>query len=155
MKSLIWDRIGSISSAVCAVHCVLTAAAFATLSALGMGFFKNKAIDYTFLAIAIGVGGLAAWQGFRRHRQGWVVALFAIGLGLLLAGNFLVPHSHDGHKGFWHPLLMAVGGAGLVAFHVANMRARATCGRCGEVGCGVEPMPDPVAALADAERVRL
>lgn len=135
------DRVASVASALCAIHCFLVAVALGAVSLVGFGWFENVLVDVAFLGIALGVGGLAAYRGFARHGNARVMALYGLGLGLLLLANALALGGVGG-AGTLHALLAVAGGVTLVVFHVLNMRVRRPCEFCALGTCEVEA-PEP------------
>lgn len=135
-----WDKWGAWAASICAVHCVLTGVAMGLVSVLGLGFIANPAFERTFIALAVGFGGLALWSGFKKH-QSWVPgALFGGGLVALAIKNTVFactheavagqPHVHDHGPGA--TISAVVAGALLVSFHVVNIRLshRCSCPAC-------------------------
>ena len=118
---LTWtDRLGSLASASCAAHCLLTAAAPAVFPLLGLGFLSGELSEWGFTLLASAVALLAAWLGRGTPRSKLVGAGFGVGVALLLAGR--VGEELGGHElGMGLSLL---GGVVLVATHLSSLRAR-------------------------------
>lgn len=134
------DRLGACASAICAVHCVLTGLAFGLLSVSGLAFLDNEVWDLTFVGFALVLGLWAVWHGLQKHHSILPALVFGVGIACIIAGNFVVKHTH--HSGvpeaFWdhysHTVLMVVGGLSLVGFHTANLWLQKH-GGCGCEGC--------------------
>lgn len=127
-KQTFLDKVGATASMICAVHCVLTGVALGLLSAMGMGFFANPAVDLTLLVIAVVVGFVALLHGVRKHGS-WIPGIFyVLGLMLIVLAHFHWPHlGHENHKdGHAHDAmstwLSVLGGLSFVGFHVWNMK---------------------------------
>lgn len=124
---LLLDRVGAFASAICAVHCLLTGIAIGLLSVAGLGFLGNPIADIVFFGLALGLGSLAVWQGFRKHRSFLPMALYVGGLLSVLVAHFVLGHDHrDIHS----TVLAVTGGLMLVAFHIVNMSLHHRCGVC-------------------------
>jgi hypothetical protein len=125
------DRLGALASFACAVHCVLTGVAIGFLSVAGLGFLAGPEADIAFLVAAVLIGGLAVWQGYRRHRSFLPASLYVGGLLLVIVGHFVIGHGDAGHGNrLVTSLLAAVGGLMLVVFHFVNMRLGHRCSVC-------------------------
>lgn len=130
-RSAIVDRFGAFASFACAVHCLLTGVAIGFLSVAGLGFLAGPEADVAFLIVALGVGGFAVWQGYRRHRSLLPMSLYVGGLFLVVMAHFVVGHGTAGHGNrMVTSVLAASGGLMLVVFHLVNMRLGHRCGVC-------------------------
>ncbi len=115
MNSLWVDRLGSLASASCAVHCALGPA---LVSVIGLGILANQSVEWALFASAIGFAVAAAWFGYRLHRNPWILGGFATGVLVLAAGR--VGEAFELYEG---GLVFAlVGGALLVTSHLASAR---------------------------------
>lgn len=112
------DRVGMISSLVCALHCALLPLVLSVLPALGLGLFASADIDQAF-AVFAGVLGITTLSiGFRRHRAFHAWALLLPGLAMIWAGSFTGLHDHS----LAHALLMTCGGLLVAGAHMLNLR---------------------------------
>ena len=118
-----FDRIGSLGSTFCVVHCTLTAIAPGALALLGLGgHFGHRMMNLIMIA-AVGLAALAALSSYRIHRSMAITGTFAIGMvGLLGAHQLHASHHHDGGM-----LLAIAAGLVLATTHLINLR---TCKRC-------------------------
>ncbi len=136
MKSLDWDRWGAVASFVCAIHCGLVGFALSILPIIGMSFLANPGVDIAFFSFAVLFGVLAVNRGYRKHGSKTPIAVFFIGITLILVSHFVIGHREIGEDHL-HSLLglkfprtfellgtiMAVmGGLSLVIFHFLNHR---------------------------------
>jgi hypothetical protein len=135
-RSLNFDRIGTIASAICAVHCVITGLAFGLLSVAGLEFLGSIQAEIAFISVALAVGGVAIWHGVKRHHSYRPALLFASGVGLIVLKHFIwKEHVHE--AGFHledipSTLVSVAAGACLIGFHIWNMRLqhRCACDHC-------------------------
>jgi hypothetical protein len=115
-----FDRLGSIASLLCAVHCALTGFALGLVSTVGLSFLASEGAETIFIVVTLTLGALAIWSGYRKHRKPWPASLF-------LLGAFLIGFSHSmfGHGHETHPVSRVVsilGAASLIGFHYVNQR---------------------------------
>ena len=92
------DRLGSVASSVCALHCALCAFLPVAFSALGMGFLLGEQAEWLFsiLAIVFGLGALVL--GWRQHRSKQVAGLLVLGIvGILASRGLEMGSDHHGH----------------------------------------------------------
>jgi len=123
------DRIGAVASMVCAVHCLLVGVALSVLSVLGLGFLGSRTAEMVFFSVAIFVGGLAVYAGFRHHKSYVPAIVFACGIVLVAISHFFL-RNHNHQAAQEDPLttvLSVCGGLCLVAFHVVNTRLSRAC----------------------------
>lgn len=117
------DRVGACASALCAVHCLATGIAMGFLAVAGLGFMAHPAVEASFIAVALFVGGWAVVHGIRRHHSKIPAAIFALGLSMIVASHF-VGHEHveSGQVNVWTTILAVSGGTCLALFHFANSK---------------------------------
>ncbi len=134
MRSLAWDKIGTVASAICAVHCLLTGVALGLLSYVGFGFMGSVITDLIFLSVAVVVAVVAIAHGVRKHHSYKPAAIFVIGLVLVVIGHFVLHHEHAASPSVlhWEDILSTIfsvlGGLCFVLFHVVNLRLQRQCG---------------------------
>ena len=93
------DRVGAVTSSLCALHCALCALAPAIFAALGLGFLLSHEAELGLSVVAILFGAGAMAFAWRQHRTTHVVALLGLGIVCLVASRGLemgVDH-HDHH----------------------------------------------------------
>ena len=123
MSSIVLDRMGSIASASCALHCLTLSLAPALVAFLGIDFLASEAVEWGLFASAVLFALLAATLGYREHRDHRVLAGFGVGLLALSAARL-------GEAGalFEGTLVLAVlGGVILVTSHIVSARRLRTC----------------------------
>ena len=109
------DRLGIWTSALCVVHCLLSAIALTMLSLAG-GIFVSHEVHAAGLLVAMPLAAFALGRGALRHGEWLPMAVGGLALGVM-AGALGMPH-HDGEVAW---TLM---GVGLLAFaHDLNRRA--------------------------------
>ena len=91
MNPVLFDRMGSVASASCALHCLTFAVAPAVAGALGIGFLANEKVEWTLFAAAIVFALLASGLGVRVHRNRRVLGGFGLGIALLSAAGSARP----------------------------------------------------------------
>ena len=97
------DRIGTIASAACALHCGVCALLPAAFTVLGLGFLLGHEAEWALTGFAVSFGLIAFVVGWRRHRKMLVFAMLAIGIVGLLAARLAEGqghhHGHGEHAG--------------------------------------------------------
>lgn len=128
-RAFVLDRIGAVASLICAVHCLLVGVALSVLSVLGLGFLGNPTAELTFFSVAIVVGGLAVYAGYRHHRSKVPAIFFGLGVTLVAVSHFVLgKHDHSAAQDSLATTLLSVcGGFLLVLFHVLNTRMSRRC----------------------------
>jgi uncharacterized membrane protein len=80
----ILDRVAIGMAAVCAVHCLLTPILVMALPIIATSFFVHKDFHLWMILLVLPTTGFAIFMGCRKHKDKWVAAMSAIGLGILL-----------------------------------------------------------------------
>ena len=113
------DRLGTVASAACAVHCAICALAPGLLAAFGLTALIGHEAEWGFTAAAVIIAVWAMIVGWRRHRTRRVVFALATGIaGLIIARGF---EHIDAH---WMGVTLGVvGSLGLITGHFLNMQA--------------------------------
>ncbi len=123
MASTALDRLGSVASASCALHCLTLSLAPAVVGLLGVEFLANEAMEWGLFGTAVVVAVVAAILGFRVHRDRRVLGGFALGLASLCAARL-----GEALDLFGGTLVLAVlGGGVLVASHLTSARKLRAC----------------------------
>jgi hypothetical protein len=103
------ERAATWVSVACALHCLLVplfAAGLPLAAGASASLLHHPALELAFAAVVLGGAAFTAIWGFRRHRDGRVLALLGVGLGLYALG-----HGLDG----WSGRTLSVVGALLLA----------------------------------------
>jgi len=127
--SQVADRVGATASFLCALHCAALPFVLALLPALGLGFLASHTFERWFIAFATTLATTMLVRGYLRHRVPHALMLLAPSLVLLWLGGFVFDFETSTAV---HATLVALGGSGVAAAHVLNLRiahARAACCR--------------------------
>jgi MerC mercury resistance protein len=120
LLSLDPDRLGTIASTVCAIHCAVTGIAVSVLSLVGFRYLQSPFLEWVLLGLALLFGSWAAARGYGIHKQRVPIVIFGLGLLLLFGSHLVWPgHGTDNSKGF-SELFSVIGGVCLVGFHYLN-----------------------------------
>ena len=120
------DRVGVVSSTVCAVHCASTAVAPSLIAALGLSVLVGPAFEWGFTLLAIVLATSALVIGWRRHQTLSVALVLGAGIVGLLLGRLLEAMDFHGVG----TVLSIVAGLALIVGHLSGIRAtRARAGR--------------------------
>jgi len=124
-----WDWLGIGASTLCVVHCL---AAPLLVVALPILEVYERQTHATFALAILGLGLLAFWPGFLRHRRVGIVATALLGFGLISLG-VTAPEGL-----LTEPMEKAAtvaGGATLVFAHLRNVFFCRYCPACREQDC--------------------
>ncbi|MGH1366922.1 MAG: MerC domain-containing protein [Calditrichia bacterium] len=113
------DRIGVLSTSLCALHCLLVPVLLVAGTTLPISFFTDELFHKLMLAISLPAGAFAFGIGCWQHKDLWVLGLGVLGLVGLASAAFLL-HDLIGHEG---EIIVTVASAvALIAAHVRNYR---------------------------------
>lgn len=112
------DRLGTLASGACAVHCVLSGVLPEVLAAAGLGALLGHEFEWGFTLVALVLAASALVLGFRKHRSRPVVALLGGVVVVLLLARLL----EDAGE-MVCTSLSVLGSALLVTGHLSNIRA--------------------------------
>lgn len=121
------DRFGAFLGIACAVHCVVVPLMLGVLPSLGLEFLADEGVDHTIVLIASGCAALAAWFGWRAHRDIRIVLGFAASVGMLVLAHEVGEGQVLGRA------ISVAGGIGLAATHFWNTRRSRACKTPGHV----------------------
>lgn len=116
------DRLGTIASTICAVHCAITGLAVSVLSVIGFATLQSPILEWGFLGLALIFGSWAAYRGYAIHKSWTPVAIFFIGLLLLVGSHLFDPRGTSGLPSGFMELFSVLGGICLISFHYINRR---------------------------------
>ena len=126
MITRIIDKFGMISSATCAVHCLLLPFLITILPLSGLSFLVDESFEIVMLFISIICALLSLCFGYRTHKNKIMFILFSIGISLLLLGRF----AHENDWGNGSLIILFFGGATISFSHLINKRLCNNCNSC-------------------------
>lgn len=89
-----WDFLGIGTSLACAIHCALLPLFLTSLPILGYDIIENEFFEYMMIVLAMAIGGIALWHGYRKHHHSFrPMAAFSTGILLLFAKQ--IWHAHQ------------------------------------------------------------
>lgn len=92
------DRMGTVASSLCALHCAICGFLPVAFSAFGLGFLLGHGVEWVFSGTAILLGLIASVLAVRQRRSPWIVGLLAAGIVLLFVSRGLeTGMGHDAH----------------------------------------------------------
>jgi hypothetical protein len=117
---------GIAASCACALHCALTPLLLGSFSVVGLGVLADERFEWALVGASAALGGLSLVSGyFSRHRRRRPVALFALGVVVILAARILF----DEDLRLEIPAVIM--GAGLIASaHLLNLKLCNLCPDC-------------------------
>lgn len=113
-----WDRAGTLLSALCALHCLVTP--FITLSLPLWVYSIHYSPVHLFISIFIfPIAIYSFWAGYKRHASKLVLLLGGVGL-LLLSIALISPTSRNQLR--WNDIMTILGSLALISGHFLNRR---------------------------------
>jgi hypothetical protein len=113
------DRLGTVASSVCALHCALCAIAPSLLTVLGLGALVSHSAEWGFTIIASALAVAAAIKGGCACGSWKAPTLLFAGVIILVMSRFMEEAGLESSGVF----VSLLGGSILVAGHLANLRA--------------------------------
>ena len=84
------DRIGTVLSTLCAVHCAVTPLLMLTIPTFGK-LWAHPASHWLMALFVVPLAAFAMSRGYQHHRRKWIIGIGVIGILLVLAGA-AAPH---------------------------------------------------------------
>ncbi len=69
---------------ICGIHCLVTPVLLVALPILATTFWVDENFHLWMILLVIPTTSLALWSGCRRHKDQWVLAAGAMGIGILI-----------------------------------------------------------------------
>ena len=131
------DRIGSVLSSLCAVHCMCMPVLIGLLPVIGLSFLGSHKFEHIACVTMVLLAAACVWSGCRIHRKRGLLCLLGAGTALVLYIQFAGPPDENETRTDWHEAIaMFVGGALIATSHLINLKLRARC-RCAQ--CNEKP----------------
>jgi hypothetical protein len=122
------DRLGVVSSTLCAIHCLITPLALALLPFAGLQIAQGESVERSFVVAGLVLGSLSLVPSFRRlHGRLLPLLLFLAGAILWVIAR-LGPASESAME---MPTMIA-GSLAVVTAHLANRRLCRACRTCAD-----------------------
>ncbi len=122
------DKIGSVLSSLCAVHCMCMPVLIGLLPVIGFSFVGSHRFEHISCITMILLAAGCVWCGCRVHRQWGLLALLAAGAALVLYTQFGGTPDENETRADWHEAIaMFIGGGMIAASHLLNLKLRACC----------------------------
>ena len=84
-----WDKMGIVTSILCAIHCGVLPFILPALSLFGISIVHNILFEWMMIAIAFFVGIYALYHGFKKHHHQYQpIIIFLVGFCFLVAKQF-------------------------------------------------------------------
>jgi len=122
------DKIGSVLSSLCAVHCMCMPVLIGLLPVIGLSFLGSHRFEHIACVTMILLAAACIWSGCRVHRRWGLLVLLCAGATVVLYTQFGGPPEEKETRTDWHEAIaMFVGGALIAASHLINLKLRARC----------------------------
>ena len=130
------DKIGSVLSSLCAVHCMCMPVLIGLLPMIGLSFLGSHRFEHIACVTMVLLAAACVWSGCRIHRRWGLLVLLCVGAAVVLYTQFRGPPDENEARTDWHEAVaMFVGGALIATSHLINLRLRARChcAQCEEI----------------------
>jgi hypothetical protein len=85
-----WNALGVSATVACAIHCALLPLFLSTLPLFGINILDNIYFEAGMMLIALLIGGLTLFHGYRKHHHRLIpLILFIIGMLFLIFKHFI------------------------------------------------------------------
>ncbi len=117
------DKIGTVISSACAVHCIAMPFLLTSLPFLGLGFLAHGMFDIVMISIAVTLALLSLCWGHRIHGSYKTFLFIAAALSFFALGHWYEEES-------FHWAFMTAGGVSLASGHILNRKLCRSCNSC-------------------------
>lgn len=122
------DRIGSVLSSLCAVHCMCMPLLIGLLPLIGVSFLGSHKFEHIACVTMILLAAACVWSGCRIHRRWGLLCLLGAGATLVIYIQFgRAPDENETRTDWYEAVAMFVGGALIAASHFLNLKLRVKC----------------------------
>jgi hypothetical protein len=126
------DRIGSVLSSLCAVHCLCMPLLIGLLPMIGATFLGSQKFERIACVTMVLLAAACIWSGCRIHRRWGLSILLSAGTAVVLFTQFAGPPEPNAGQAEWPEVAaMVIGGLLIAVSHVINLKLRADC-RCSQ-----------------------
>lgn len=126
------DRIGYISSILCALHCTVMPIILIAFPILSLSLFVSETFEWIFLSLSLLLGLTSLCFGYKKHKSFKAFPLLATGLILIVIGRIM--HQHTVHQKEIHidlyNIILFAGGILVALSHKINSMLCNTCTKC-------------------------
>lgn len=126
------DRIGYISSILCALHCTVMPFILIAFPILSLSLFVSETFEWVFLSLSLLMGLTSLCFGYKKHKSFKAFPMLATGLVLIVIGRIM--HQHTVHQKEMHidlyNIILFAGGILVALSHKINSMLCNTCSKC-------------------------
>ena len=126
------DRIGYISSILCALHCTVMPIILIAFPILSLSLFVSETFEWVFLSLSLLLGLTSLCFGYKKHKSFKAFPMLATGLVLIVIGRIM--HQHTVHQKEIHidlyNIILFAGGILVALSHKINSMLCNTCTKC-------------------------
>ena len=130
MKNL--DKIGFISSLICAIHCSIMPLLILVLPIFSLSMIVNEMFEWIFLAFSLLIGLFNLCFGYKKHKSYKVFPILCTGFCFLVIGRIM--HNHYVHQHIFHfdiyNIVLILGGILVAISHYLNSKLCNSCNKC-------------------------
>ena len=122
------DKLGSVLSSLCAVHCMCMPVLIGLLPVIGLSFLASNRFEHIACVTMILLAAACLWSGCRIHRRWGLLVLLCIGAAVVLYIQFGGRPEAKETRTDWHEAAaMAIGGSLIAISHLINLKLRTRC----------------------------
>ena len=126
------DRLGYISSILCALHCTVMPIILIAFPILSLSLFVSETFEWVFLSLSLLLGLTSLCFGYKKHKSFKAFPMLATGLVLIVIGRIM--HQHTVHQKEIHidlyNIILFAGGILVALSHKINSMLCNTCTKC-------------------------
>jgi MerC mercury resistance protein len=122
------DKLGSMLSSLCAVHCMCMPVLIGLLPVIGLSFLASNRFEHIACVTLVLLASACIWSGCRVHRRWGLLVLLCTGAAVVLYTQFGGPSEEKETRTDWHEAIaMVIGGSIIALSHLINLKLRARC----------------------------
>jgi hypothetical protein len=127
------DLTGSALSTLCAIHCMAMPLVAVSLPLWGLSVLGSRGWERFTSTAMVTLAAFCLWQGCRRHKRWWLLALLGAGAAVVLGTQFFLADGDCARaccatRGNWsEAAFMFIGGLSIAAAHGLNLHYRRKC----------------------------
>jgi hypothetical protein len=122
------DKLGSVLSSLCAVHCMCMPVLIGLLPVVGLSFLASNKFEHIACVSMILLAAACLWSGCRVHRKWGLLVLLVMGAAIVIYTQFGGQPEEKDTRTDWHEAVaMAIGGSLIAVSHFINLKLRAPC----------------------------
>jgi hypothetical protein len=116
------DKIATVLSLSCALHCLLLPFVLGILPLVGLSFLAHSTAEKIFVGLSIALAIFSICWGHKKHGKTDLFIILALSLAAIITGFFLFEEGEH--------ILLFLGACGIATCHIINRKLCASCKTC-------------------------